>query len=322
MVTKDLLKKVKQVQIKTKRMVTDVLAGEYRSSFKGKGMEFEEVREYLPGDEIRTIDWNVTARTGIPHIKNFREERELVVMLVVDVSASSEYGTVGVLKKDVAVEMCSVLAFSAINNNDKVGLILFSDRIEKVVPPRKGKKHVLRVIRELLATIEAVQSKINRRFAIGERLIAGVKNLFGLKRTIKRRKTDISTALDYLNRMIKKRSIVFLVSDFMDTGYHEKIKLTNKKHDLVTFLIKDPTENKLPRLPAVIEIEDLETGERRLVDMKDDKVRDQYMKLMSEKDRTRDRFFKSNSIDSVSIDISKPYVNELIKLFKLRESRR
>jgi uncharacterized protein (DUF58 family) len=326
MTTKELLKKVKQIQIRTKRVVNDVLSGEYRSSFRGRGMEFEEVREYLPGDEIRTIDWNVTARTGVPYIKTFREERELVVMLVVDVSLSSEFGTVGRLKKDIANEISAILSLSAINNNDKVGLILFSDKIEKFVPPRKGKKNVLRVIRELLVAEESEQKK-EKRGNIFNRISERMKQLRNrLKHNADRKKgiqtTNINNALDYLNRTITKKSVVFLISDFMDADYEEKIKLTNKKHDLVAIVIEDPIEKKLPKFNAIVELKDAESGKTIEIDLGSKKIRNQYEKIANNRIKARENIFKSNSIDAVYIDIGKPYISELVKFFKIRETRR
>lgn len=328
MITKELLKKVKQIQIHTKRIVNDALGGEYRSSFRGRGMEFEEVREYLPGDEIRTIDWNVTARTGTPHVKNFREERELVVMLLVDISPSSEFGTVGTLKKDVANEMCAVLAFSAINNNDKVGLILFSDKIEKVVPPRKGKKHVLRVIRELLLGKEISEETSKKKaniFSKAKDKLSSIINGIGSTKAgldTERRSTNINQALDYLNRVMSKKCVVFLVSDFLDSGYEDKLRLTNKKHDLVVVVIEDPIEKSLPKLPAIVELEDAETGKLIEIDLSSNKVRTQYAKQVMKRRIERYNNFKSKSIDTIHIDISKPYVQELLKFFKMRETRR
>jgi uncharacterized protein (DUF58 family) len=328
MITNELLKKVKRIQIRTKRIVNDVLGGEYRSSFRGRGMEFEEVREYLPGDEIRSIDWNVTARTGTPYIKRYREERELVVMLVVDVSPSSEFGTVNRLKRDIANELCAVLSFSAINNNDKVGLILFSDTIEKFVPPRKGKTHVLRVIRELLYSTDVDKDESTKKQNIFTKSWKGIKDFFislkpdGKNKTnIKR--TDISTALDFLNRVTKKRSVVFLVSDFMDKGYTEKLRLTNKKHDLVCAVIEDPLEKELPEgLPSLIELEDAETGNLIEIDFGSERVRKDYKSYIHRKRKERDNIFTQSSIDSIYIDTGKDYIQELMKFFKMRETRR
>lgn len=331
MITKELLKKVRKIQIKTNRIVNDALGGEYRSSFRGRGMEFEEVREYLPGDEIRSIDWNVTARTGIPHVKNYREERELVVMLLVDISPSSEFGTVGTLKKDIAIELCAVIAFSAIKNNDKVGLILFSNKIEKFVPPRKGKKHVLRVIRELLMANEEFTNEYSQnkeKKNILSKIINKLKNIPNLFKNNKKlnreqqRLTNISESLDYLNRVINKKSVVFLVSDFIDNDYIDKLKLTNKKHDLILIVIEDPAEKRLPELNSIIELEDLETGRLIEVDFSSNFVRKQYRTNIKKIRSTQNNTFLTTSIDSINIDIGEPYIDKLIKFFKMRESRR
>jgi uncharacterized protein (DUF58 family) len=327
MITNELLKKVRQIQIRTKRIVNDVLGGEYRSSFRGRGMEFEEVREYLPGDEIRSIDWNVTARTGTPYIKRYREERELVVMLVVDVSPSSEFGTVNRLKRDIANELCAVLAFSAINNNDKVGMILFSNGIEKFVPPRKGKTHVLRVIRELLYSTEGGKENKDQRLNILGRAWNNLKGFFASFKSDGKekrgRRTDITQALDYLNRVTKKRSVVFLVSDFMDEGYKDKLRLTNKKHDLVCIVVEDPLERELPDdIPSLIELEDAETGDIVEVDFGSDKVREEYRKHIHRRRGERDNLFTQSSIDAIHVDTGKDYTLELMKFFKMRETRR
>ena len=250
METKELLKKVQHIQIKANRLVNDVLAGEYSSVFKGRGMEFDEVRLYVPGDEVRTIDWNVTARTGMPHVKRFVEERELTVLLLVDQSPSGQFGTATQLKSEVMAEICALLAFSAIRNNDKVGLILFTDQVEKFVPPKKGKKHVLRVIREML------QHKPEGR------------------------STDIGSALEFLMRVQKRRCVAFLLSDFIaETESFEKpLKLANRRHDLVTLTIADPTEVRLPAL-GLLELEDAETGDVMVVDSGNLNVRTSYEKI-------------------------------------------
>ncbi len=327
MITKELLSKVRQIQIKTKRLVNDVLGGEYRSSFKGRGMEFEEVREYLPGDEIRDIDWNVTARTGVPFIKRYREERELVVMLVVDVSQSANFGTKNKLKSDIENELCAVLAFSAIKNNDKVGLIMFSDKVEKFIPPRKGRTHVLRVIRELLYSYEENHKTVEKKQTFPKALlnhIKGVINSFKYtKQDEETRKTNIGGALDYLNRVTEKKSVVFLLSDFMGTGYEEKLKLTNKKHDLVAIITEDPVEKLLPdNIPAMIELEDAETGKLLEVDFGSKTVRDSYKAEIKKKRDKREKFFKKASIDSIQISTGEDYTKEILKFFKMRESRR
>ena len=226
----ELLKKVRKIHIRSRRMVDDVMAGEYQSAFRGRGMEFDMVREYQEGDEVRMIDWNVTARFGHPFVKSYVEERELTVMFLVDISASGKFGTLNQLKKETAAELCAVLAFNAIKKNDRIGLILFSDQIELFLPPQKGRTHVLRVIRELLYFKP-----------VGKR-------------------TSINTALEYFNRVIKKRAVAFLVSDFLDSGYFKNLNLTNKKHDVVAIEVFDPREKSLPSL-GIINLTDPETGE-------------------------------------------------------------
>lgn len=271
-------------------MVNDVLAGEYQSVFKGRGMEFSEVREYQRGDDIRTIDWNVTARTGNPHVKKFVEERELTVMLLVDASSSGEFGTVDQMKGEVAVEICALLAFSAIKNNDRVGLIIFTDTIEKYIPPKKGKKHVLRVIRELLYFQP------------------------------KKKKTDISHVLEYLGRVQKRKSVVFLVSDFMSAGFERDLQIANKKHDLIAITITDPREISLPKI-GFIEFQDAETGEEILIDTYSPAVRDLFTTLADERRDQRHQLFRSISIDSVDILTDRPYVDPLVRFFRLRARR-
>ncbi|HYW68387.1 MAG TPA: DUF58 domain-containing protein, partial [bacterium] len=235
MIPQEILKKIRRIEIRTRRLVADVFSGEYQSVFKGRGMEFTEVREYLPGDDIRSIDWNVTARTGTPYIKKFEEERELTIMFVVDASGSGAFGSVSRFKAELAAELCAVLAFSATRNNDRVGLVMFSDRIEKVVPPQKGRRHVLRVVRELLySTPEGTG-------------------------------TDIPMALDYLANVVRRHAVVFLVSDFQTSGYDRALAVANRRYDLIAVDVSDPREQELPRV-GLVELEDAETGERISVD--------------------------------------------------------
>ena len=227
MIPKEILKKVRLIEIKTRHVVNDIFGGEYHSAFKGKGMEFAEVREYVPGDDIRDIDWNVTARTGKPFIKKFDEERELTVMLMIDVSASGFYGTGDTLKSDLMVELSSVLSFSANKNNDKVGLILFSDKIEKFIPPKKGKSHVMRIIRELIFYKAEDQ------------------------------KTDISQAIEFVQKVVKRKSVIFLLSDYLDSNFHKPLCHLNNKHDVVSIKFDDPSEIYIPNL-GIIKIHDSE----------------------------------------------------------------
>ncbi|MCK4500198.1 DUF58 domain-containing protein [Candidatus Babeliales bacterium] len=290
MIPKEILRKVRRLEITTRGLVNDVFSGEYHSVFKGRGMEFSEVREYQIGDDIRTIDWNVTARYGHPYVKVFEEERELTVMLLVDVSSSGEFGTFERMKGEIAIEICALLAFSAIKNNDKVGLIIFTDKIEKFVPPRKGKSHVLRVLRELLYF-----KPENRR-------------------------TDIGLALEYLSRIIQRRSVVFLVSDFLSGDYERPLRIANKKHDIVAVHIVDPRELELPAI-GYIEFEDAETGEQILIDTSDHEVRKLFTKKTTESLLHRDKLFRSMNVDSIAIHTDEPYFEPLIRFFRQRAKR-
>ncbi len=290
MIPKEVLKKVKRIEIQTRGLVNDVFSGEYHSVFKGRGMEFSEVREYQMGDDIRTIDWNVTARMGHPFVKVFEEERELTVMLVVDVSSSGEFGTVAQMKGEIAAELCALLAFSAIKNNDKVGLIVFSDQVEKFVSPKKGKSHVLRVVREIL--YHKPQG----------------------------RQTDISAALQFLSRVTSRRAVVFLVSDFISSGYEKALQIANKKHDIVAITITDPREVALPNV-GFIELEDAETGETFLVDTSDFAVRDEFASRSMQTKLAREKIFRSMNVDYIDISTDASYVEPLIRFFRMRAKR-
>jgi len=271
-------------------MVTDIFAGHYHSVFKGKGMEFEEVREYQPGDDIRAIDWNVTARSGQPFIKKFVEERELTIMLLLDISRSSYFGTVSQLKRELAAELCSLLAMSAIKNNDRVGLIAFTDRIEKFVPPRKGLSHVLRIIREA---------------------IYYQPEGYG---------TDIAGALEYLSRVIKRSSVTFMISDFYAENYKMPFSIANKRHDIVALSITDPRELELPDI-GLVNLEDAEKGHNFMLDTSNAAIRREYsenaMKMLDE----RERLFRSINVDHIDIRTDVPYTPELYKFFRIRERR-
>lgn len=290
MLPREILKKVRQIEIRTNREVTDVLGGQYHSVFKGRGMEFEEVREYLPGDEVRSIDWNVTARFGHPYIKKFREERELTVMLVVDVSASGQFGSVRQTKNELAAELAAVLAFSAIRNNDKVGLIMFTDEIELYVPPEKGRRHVLRVVREILA----FQPKGHG--------------------------TDLRRALDYLNHVQRKRAVCFLLSDFQDKDFQKPLRVAGKRHDLVALSLRDPREEELPAV-GLLELRDAETGERALVDTFDRGARDQFTRRARERWSTLEQAFRTSGVDRIEIRCDEDYMRPLIRFFRMRERR-
>ena len=287
---KELLKKIRRIEIRTKRLVNDLFSGEYHSTFKGQGMEFEEVRQYQPGDDIRLIDWNVTARTGYPHVKKFREERELSVIFMVDASSSGAFGTRERFKADTAAELCAVLAFSAIKNNDKVGMIIFTDKIEKFIPPKKGKSHVLRLIREVLH--------------------------FEPEGT----KTDISGALEYFNRVIKKKSVVFLISDFLSENYMTPLRIANRKHDMIAIKISDPRELQFENV-GLIELEDAETGEMVLIDTASAAFRYDFAAQAEEDNFGLKRALKLLNLDFIQIITNQSYILPLINFFKLREKR-
>jgi len=290
MIPQDLAKKIRYIEIVTRKAVNDFLAGEYHSIFKGQGIEFEEVRPYQPGDDVRSIDWNVTARMGHPFVKRFVEERELTVMLLVDLSASGSFGSVQKIKNELAAELCGLLAFSAIKNNDKVGLILFTDGVEKAVAPAKGRPHALRLIRELLG--------------------------FKTRHT----RTNISAGIDYLSRVTTKRCVVFLVSDFQDDGFERPVRALGRRHDLIAISIADPREVRLPQV-GLLELEDAETGKFVQLDAGNARVRQQYEQLVTaRRDRLED-LFRSTDIDQVEIRADHDYVRELGRFFRARERR-
>ena len=288
--TKELLKQVRQIEIRTKGLVNQVFSGEYHSVFKGRGMEFSEVREYQFGDDVRNIDWNVSARFGHPFIKIFEEERELTVILMVDMSGSLIFGSVDKTKQQIAAEISSILAFSALKNNDKVGMILFTDKIEKFVPPRKGKKHVLRIIREVLSFEPEGKS------------------------------TDIRAALEYMNNAIKKRSIVFLLSDFMDSGYEKILRIVGKRHDFIGVVLNDERENKIPPI-GLVKFVDAETGEERWVDTGNPALRKRFTEIRDDNIAKRKSLFLSSRLDSIEIQTGQNYIKPLVQFFRLRERR-
>ena len=291
MLPKELVKKIRQIQIKTNRLVDETLGGEYHSLFKGQGMEFSEVREYQDGDDIRTVDWNVTSRTGKLFVKKYVEERELTVIILVDASGSFQFGSVGRFKNDLAAELAALFAFSAIKNNDRVGLILFTDRVEKFLPPAKGTKHVLRVIRELLYFKPAGKG------------------------------TDIDGALQYLNRIARKKSVVFLISDFTGDNYEKAMRITNRKHDLVVIKIFDPREKEIPSI-GLMRLKDNETGEEIVVDGSSRDLRETVTSRWKEKDRKLADFLDHSGIDFLALDDSVPYIKTIVKFFKKRTLRR
>lgn len=290
MLPKEVLRKIRRIEITTSRLVTDFLSGQYESVFKGRGIEFDEVREYQPGDEIRTIDWNVTARMGHPFVKKFVEERQLTVMILLDASSSSSFGTTKRYKKELAAEVSAVLAFAAIQNNDRVGLIIFTDRIEKFVPPRKGLHHVLRVVREALYF------------------------------TPKGKGTDIAGALRYLDNVVARRAVTFVISDFFAKDFKKPLSIANKRHDVVAITIADPREAELPNA-GIVELVDAETGRSFTIDTSSEKVRERYLKKASAMFKERAEIFGSVGVDHIDISTDKSYVEAFIKFFKMRKRR-
>jgi uncharacterized protein (DUF58 family) len=291
MLSPELLQQVRHIHIHSRRLVHDVFAGMYHSAFKGHGMEFAEVREYMPGDDVRTIDWNVTARRGHPYIKRFVEERELTVMLLVDLSASGQFGSVRQLKTEIATELCAVLALSAITNNDKVGLILFTDQIEKFIPPQKGKHHVLRVIREVLHFQP------------------------------QQRSTDVGHALEYLHHISRRRTVSFLVSDFLTAGYEKPLRIAHRRHDIIPICITDRRELSLPRL-GFVTLQDLETGAYLTVDTGSATVRDQYARRRAAAVAQRQQVFQRLGIDAIEVRTDEAYLPPLVRFFRKRERLR
>ncbi len=290
MVPTEILRKVRRIELRTRHLVNTLFSGEYHSVFKGQGMAFSEVREYQAGDDVRQLDWNVTARMGHPFVKVFDEERELTVMLMVDASASGDFGSVDQMKGEIGVELCALLAFSAIQNNDRVGLIVFTDEVEAFIPPKKGRKHVLRVIRELLYFRPA------------------------------RSGTDVGRALEYLNRVSTRRSVVFVVSDFLASGFEAPLKVAARRHDLTAVLLSDPRERELPDA-GMVELEDAETGEEMLVDTSDAQLREFFQNAVDTERQRRQRLFRSIDVDAVDITTASTYVDPLMRYFKERARR-
>tara|TARA_R110002096_G_scaffold432825_1_gene650317 strand:+ start:16585 stop:17460 length:876 start_codon:yes stop_codon:yes gene_type:complete len=289
-ISKEVLKKIRKLEIQTKGIVNTLFGGEYQSAFKGRGMEFSEVRAYNYGDDIRQIDWNVTARTGDPYIKIFEEEREQTLMLCVDISQSGIFGSLEQTKMDLAIEICAVLAFSAIKNSDKVGLVLFSDRIEKVVPPKKGRTHVLRLIRELYTTKPEGHG------------------------------TSISGALSYINRLLDRKAIVVLASDFQDSNFDKELRITNQKHDLVSIIVNDAMEDELPNM-GIIPFKDAESGKDILIDTSSKKVRSEYKKRRFILKKELSEKLRKMKIDSVEVSTNQSYVQPLMNFLMRRVNR-
>jgi uncharacterized protein (DUF58 family) len=290
MLSKEIIKKIRRIQISTSRTVNDVLAGQYRSVFKGRGMEFAEVREYQAGDDVRSIDWNVTARMGRLYVKQFAEERELTVMLLVDASGSGRFGSLEQTKNEIAAEIGALMAFSAIRNNDKVGLIMFTDGVELFIAPKKGRSHVLRVIREILYFQP------------------------------KGKGTNIAAAIDYLMRVTTRRTVAFLISDFLASGYEKQLRVANQRHDIIALRITDPREVALPSV-GFIQLEDPETGAVAIVNTRDPNLRRQYERVTARYLAEQVRAFRSMNVDHVEIWTNSSYIEPLVKFFRMRERR-
>jgi len=290
MIPREVLRKIRRIEIRTSHIVNTAVAGQYYSTFKGRGMEFEEVRNYEIGDDVRTIDWNVSARYGHPFVKVFREERELTVMLLVDLSRSHQFGTRHQLKRELAAEVCATLAFSAIRNNDKIGMISFTAQVERYVPPKKGSRHVLRLIRDLLYFQP------------------------------KGRETDLAVAFEHLNRVTRRRSVVFLVSDFQASGYEWPMRVARRRHDLIPITITDPCEVELPDI-GLIELTDAETGETVLADTSDRRLRRRYAANSTLEAKERARVFRRCNVDSIDVTTGQPFIEPLNRFFRARKTR-
>jgi len=290
MIPQELIKKIRQIQIYTSRMVNTSFAGQYESVFKGRGMQFDEVREYMPGDDIRSIDWNVTARTGKPYIKHFVEEREMTVIFAVDLSASGQFATVNKMKNELAAEFCAVLSFAATKNNDKVGLLIFTDDIDLYIPPKKGTGHVLRLIRELLYFKP------------------------------QHKQTDISKGLDYLARVVKKKATVFLVSDFLSGDFKKPLGLLSKRHDVIAVSVRDKAELKLPNV-GLVEFVDAETGQVQTIDTSSRQFRSRYESVSFDRDKQLSEMLRSIKVDCININTNRPYIHDIISFFRLRHRR-
>lgn len=290
MIPREILRKVRRIEITTRSIVRDTFAGRYESIFKGRGMEFDEVREYQPGDDIRTIDWNVTARTGWLHVKKYVEERELTVLIVFDASGSFDFGTSDRLKRELAAEIGAVLAFAAIRNSDKVGLLIFTDEIETFVPPRKGSKHVLRIIREILHFRPRSKG------------------------------TNIAQALAFAMRVVKRHSVMFCISDFRDSGYESAITIANRKHDVVAITVTDPKEVEIPPL-GLLEVQDGETGERAILDFRSDRAAEVFRKAAGQVEALRKGILNRAKVDQIDLRTDRDYVEPLVKFFQERQRR-
>ncbi len=326
MLPSEIVKQVRRIQLHTGRQVADVLAGAYVSVFKGRGVEFDEVRPYVPGDDVRTIDWNVTARVGTPYVKRYIEERQLTVLLVVDMSASQDFGSAARSKREAAAELSALLAFSAIYNDDKIGLLLFHSEVDEYIPPRKGQKHALRVVREVLARGREDQAVIlgqqrQRTLASLPRAVADqLRRLIDRTQGCHRRSTDIAHALEFCRRVLPRRAVLFLISDFLDEGYLDVLRSANRKHDVVAVRITDQRETAIENT-GLLTLEDAETGERRLVDTQSEEFRAALEAHATARTDALNRDLRSSGIDVVTIDATRSVVDPLLAFFRMREKR-
>ena len=323
MLTSEILSRVREIQVRTGRQVADVLAGEYVSVFKGRGMEFDEVRPYVPGDDVRSIDWNVTARTGEPYIKRYVEERQLTLMLMADVSASQDFGSQKRSKREATAELCALLAFTATRNDDKVGLALFHSEIEEYIPPRKGQRHALRVVREVLAheDARAAEGLAPASQSFRER-IAALWNRFSTGRRPRkaREATDVGHALEFLMQVTKRRTICFVVSDFLDDGFDRQMVAANRKHDVIAVLVTDPNELDVPDA-GLVAMRDAETGQARVIDTGSTEFRREVAERAAERVRKLEMHFLSLGIDFIHVDAAGDVVDPLVRFFRMRERR-
>ncbi|MBJ21796.1 MAG: DUF58 domain-containing protein [bacterium] len=327
MLTSEILRRVREIQVRTGRQVADVLAGEYVSVFKGRGMEFDEVRPYVPGDDVRSIDWNVTARTGEPYVKRYVEERQLTLMLMADVSASQDFGSVSRSKREATAELCALLAFSATRNDDKVGLALFHSEIEEFIPPRKGQKHALRVVRDVLAHSDEQDRRAlfeasgAQDASLAERLKAWWRRFATGRRPRRAREaTDVGFALEFLMRVTKRRTICFVVSDFLDDGFERAMVAANRKHDVIAVLVTDPNELEVPDV-GLVALRDAETGEARVVDTGSSAFRQEARTRTESRIKELELRFASLGIDFIHVDAAGDVIDPLVRFFRMRERR-